>query len=251
MIVKSDGLILKSMKYGDTSRIITVYTRDFGKISIIAKGARGKKSKFGSALEPLSSSHLVYYYKSERELQLLSQADLLKQFKTVIESEKKLMAAFAMIEYLNAVTLAEDPHPELFDLIHSSLSDLNDRMTNGAMELVDFLVKLAEGLGFALNFFQCSRCGTKLVVQNSVEHYVEFVERDGGFLCHNCANDRAHSRIRIETIRVLQSSHNNSGQETISQTSFNEAIELLSLHLRTHVEGMRKIRTMSLVHPFD
>ena len=77
MIESTDAIVLRAIKYGDTSKIVTLYTRRFGKVAVIAKGARSAKSKFGSALEPMSLIQAVFYRKENREVQLLSQADLL------------------------------------------------------------------------------------------------------------------------------------------------------------------------------
>ena len=71
-ILKSEGVVLRRIKYSETSLILTFYTKDQGKISLIAKGARNPKSKFVGALEPATYASIVYYHKDSRELQLLS-----------------------------------------------------------------------------------------------------------------------------------------------------------------------------------
>ena len=67
-IVTTEGIVLKTHALGDTSRIVTVYTRDHGLRKFVAKGARKLPSRFGYALEPLSRSRFVYYEKAVREL---------------------------------------------------------------------------------------------------------------------------------------------------------------------------------------
>ena len=61
MIVKTEAIVLRGRKQGDTSKLATLYTRDFGKIDVIAKGAREQKSKFGGALEMFARSTVVLY----------------------------------------------------------------------------------------------------------------------------------------------------------------------------------------------
>ena len=75
-IVTSEGIVLKTHALGDTSRIVTVYTRDHGLRKLVAKGARKTPSRFGYALEPLSRSRLVFYLKADRDLHLLSRAEV-------------------------------------------------------------------------------------------------------------------------------------------------------------------------------
>ena len=63
MIVSTDAIVLRSMKYGETSKIVTLYSKKFGKIKVIAKGARSAKSKFGASLEPMMHSSVIFYKK--------------------------------------------------------------------------------------------------------------------------------------------------------------------------------------------
>lgn len=70
MIIRTDAVVLRGMDYGETSRILTLFTRRHGIIGAIAKGVRRPGSRFGSTLQPLSVIQAVYYYKAERDLQL-------------------------------------------------------------------------------------------------------------------------------------------------------------------------------------
>ncbi|MEO6696024.1 MAG: DNA repair protein RecO, partial [Ignavibacteria bacterium] len=71
-IVKTDAFVLKSFRYGDTSKIVTLFTEDFGKISAIVKGARNFKSKLCGVLESMNYINAIIYLKSSRELQLVT-----------------------------------------------------------------------------------------------------------------------------------------------------------------------------------
>src|ERR1051326_4435009 len=76
-IVTTDGIVLKPHAPGAPSRIVTAYTRDHGLRKFVAKGARKLPSRFGYALEPLSRSRFVFYLKPDRDLHLLSKAEVL------------------------------------------------------------------------------------------------------------------------------------------------------------------------------
>ena len=71
-IVKTRGIVLRSRRMGETSRMATLYTEDFGKLTVTAKGARRIKSKFGSALELMAEVQAVCYIRDTRNLQTLS-----------------------------------------------------------------------------------------------------------------------------------------------------------------------------------
>ena len=81
-IVKTEGLIIRVMDYLESSKIITCFTPDHGKISLLAKGAKRPKSRLGGSLDLLQHIALVYYQKDTRELQTLSQVDVISSFQT-------------------------------------------------------------------------------------------------------------------------------------------------------------------------
>ena len=76
-ILRTEAVVMKGWKLGETSKILSLFTRDFGKVKVVAKGGRGSKSKFKGCLEPLTHLRIFYYDKRTRDLQLLSQADLI------------------------------------------------------------------------------------------------------------------------------------------------------------------------------
>jgi DNA repair protein RecO (recombination protein O) len=74
MIVKTEAIVLKTMKYRDTSKIVTLFTKNYGKLSAVAKGARDRNLRFGSALDSLSHVQVVLYKKEGADLHLLPNA---------------------------------------------------------------------------------------------------------------------------------------------------------------------------------
>ena len=104
MIVKTEAIVLSAMKFRDTSKIVRLYTREFGKVSVVAKGARDAKSKFRSALQPMSHVSAVIYKNDNRELQLLSQCDSITSFHHLTEDMEKMCAALSALELVDVVT---------------------------------------------------------------------------------------------------------------------------------------------------
>ena len=86
MIVSTESVVLNSRKFGDTSKIVTFYTKEGGLIKAVAKGSRASKNKFGSSLEPLSHSFISYYEKPEKDLFLLSKAETINPFRKITDS---------------------------------------------------------------------------------------------------------------------------------------------------------------------
>src|SRR5258708_37849791 len=92
-IVTTEGIVLKTHALGDTSRIVTAYTRDHGMQKLVAKGARKLPSRFGYALEPLSRSRLVFSWEPDRDLHLLSKADAVDPLRSPLRALARLRPA--------------------------------------------------------------------------------------------------------------------------------------------------------------
>ncbi len=149
MIVRSDAIVLRTLKYGETSLIVTVLTRKHGKISVLAKGARLTKSRFGSALQPMSYVQLVYYYKPSRTLQMLSEAAHLEPFYRLTRDLDRLGVGLSIIEMAGGILHDEEPAPAVFNLLLSTLYRLHEAETRFRNLLPFFQVRLAGLLGFA------------------------------------------------------------------------------------------------------
>jgi len=100
VIVKTEGIVLTKTDHGDTSQIISVYTYEFGKISCIIKGVKKSSARQGNIFDVLNRLQIVLYKKEHREMNLISQSDLLS-FYAGIKSDLNLMKyAFSINELI-------------------------------------------------------------------------------------------------------------------------------------------------------
>lgn len=171
MIVTTQGIVLRSRKYSESSKLVTVYSRDFGKISLIAKGARQSKSKFGSTLDALSASTLTFYKRPNRDLHTLSQAETLQPLRAILDSYEKLTIAMEIIESISSTQTEEEANPEIFDLLLRALSVLNTSTEYTRNVVPAFLLRLAEFMGFMLNPHTCAETDEP-VLPTTAEHIV-------------------------------------------------------------------------------
>src|SRR5436190_69488 len=114
-LVRSEGIVLKTHALGDTSRIVVAYTRDFGLLKLVAKGARKAPSRFGFALEPLSRSSFVFYLKNDRDLHLLSKADTVQPIGSTLGDLTRLAHAQAAAEVIDRLVWGEEAQVELYE----------------------------------------------------------------------------------------------------------------------------------------
>lgn len=115
MIESSQAVILKRFPYGDTSLIARCFTREFGKVSLIARGARRKKSTITAHLQPLAYLDVVFYYKPDRDLQTLSKAGFVETWNRIPKDLKKIAYGMAVLELTDKTLTDHDPHSVLFE----------------------------------------------------------------------------------------------------------------------------------------
>lgn len=177
--------MLRAVNYRDSSKIVTFYTRRYGKMSAIAKGARNPKSKYGSLLQPLNYLQIVFYRRESRELQYISSTEYVKYFKSLTSDMERLSIAMSLIEIVNRVMHDEEENEKIFGLLVDSLAVLDLRDTLPGNVFVHFCLHMAISLGFAPGFTTCLRCGDRIDLEK--DRKVCYVIEKGGPLCDNCA----------------------------------------------------------------
>jgi DNA repair protein RecO (recombination protein O) len=140
------------MEYGESSRIATLFTLEFGKMAVLARGSRNPKSKFGSTLEVLSYIQAVIYIKQNRDLQSISEATFVRTFPSIRESLQDIETGLRMMELTNAFMQDGDPNRDVFSLLASSLTALGTSTGQKRNILPFFQMRLASILGFAPGF---------------------------------------------------------------------------------------------------
>lgn len=149
MIVRTDAVILRTLDYAETSQIVTLYTRRHGRVTVIAKGSRRPKSRFGSALQPMAYVQVVYYYKEGRGMQTLTESAHVRALHGIGRSVAKITAGLRIVELVQAMTEDEEPNALLFNVLVQSLVALDDAAERDENVLPYFQLRLATVLGFS------------------------------------------------------------------------------------------------------
>jgi DNA repair protein RecO (recombination protein O) len=197
---KSLAIVLRVIDFSESSCVVTLFTRDFGKISALAKGARRPKGPFESALDLLALVRVVFLRKASDVLDLLTEAKLERRFRAASRSLARLYAGYYVIELLNAFTDEDDPHPELFDAAESALRAL-DGTGSVPTTVLRFEIAALNWLGHRPSLVDCVNCGE--TVPNTPR--VPFGLIAGGVLCGNCrAGQRTVMSLSQAARAVLQ-----------------------------------------------
>lgn len=161
MIINTSAVVLKSFPYGETSIIARCYTKDHGKVSLIVKGARRKKSPMAAYFQPMNYLDIVYYYRQTRSLQSVSKASFVEIWSDLSQDIKKIAHGFAVIELTDKTNTENDPHPELFDELVSVLKAFNSSGIRLNLIFWYFQIKLLTILGFKPDFHQLDQGNVK------------------------------------------------------------------------------------------
>jgi DNA repair protein RecO (recombination protein O) len=148
-IVRTEAVVLRSIDYGETSQIVTLFTEKRGKMAVMAKGARRTKSSFGSSLQPMSYTEVVFYYKPTRTLQILSESTHAIAFNDIRRSLEKITVGLRVVEIVRNLMEEEDAQPAVFDLLRQTLARLNTAETRVANLWPFFQLRMARVLGVA------------------------------------------------------------------------------------------------------
>ncbi len=202
MIVTTEAIVLHSRKFGDTSRIVTLYSKDFGRISVMAKGARHTKSKFGASLDALSYCSVTLYKSSQKELHLLSKAETVRPLKRLGDSYDLLTLGLSMAEVMVATQELDESNRQLFGLLLESLLALNAAEENSYSIYVSFQIHLAQQMGFAVNFEECTESGQKIIPQEAADFVFSFA--GGAMFAPQTAGARIGFRLRASVVEALQ-----------------------------------------------
>jgi DNA repair protein RecO (recombination protein O) len=253
MLVSTDAIVLKSMKFKETSLIVTVYSEQFGKLSVLAKGARGSKSKFGAALQPFSLSHFVLYKKELRDLQLLSQADLVMEFRHVVETPQCTAFGFVMIEYINAIVQGEERQPKLYGLLKTALETLDFNRKHEGNILLRFLMDLCAAEGFGIDFDFCLSCRRPHAEIGETQAPMHFETMDGGFYCPRCVGPGVEVEPALFRSMAWLDTAAWDTLERLAMTpqAFHRAVRILHTHVASHHPDMRQIRSYALMDAFS
>lgn len=191
MVTEVEGLIIKETTYGETSKIINIYTREYGVIGVMCKGAKSIKSKLRASTMKLNYAKFNIYYK-ENKLSLLSSVDIINPLKNIKSDIILISYATYLIDLLTQV-LKQNTDESLYDEFISAILKIEDRMD--ASIITNILeVKYLDYLGVGLNLTSCSVCGTK-------KDILTLSTEKGGLICKNCyTNERIMS---LDAIKIL------------------------------------------------
>ena len=177
--LKTDAIVLRSLRYAEADRILHLYTPSRGRIGAIAKGIRRTRSRFGGRLEPFSRVRLVCH-EGRGELLTITGVETLDAHARLRDAAATLDCAARACDAVARVFETEEPHPAVYNLLSNELTLLaSDPAHASHANALAFRLKLLVAAGLAPALGACASCG-------SPEHLVAFSPQAGGVVCNAC-----------------------------------------------------------------
>jgi DNA repair protein RecO (recombination protein O) len=179
---KANAIVLRRIPLGETDKVLTLFTREYGKLSAIAKGARRTTSRLAGATEPLM--FLRGLLAEGMNLDILTQAEIRESFSTIRSNFGLFLRATYACELLDKVTAERDAAPEAFDLLLSTLYILQ-RARDPDVPLHSYELRLTGQIGYEPQLDSCVRCERGIVPDGLPAG--GFSPSRGGAVCDECA----------------------------------------------------------------
>lgn len=192
-IKKVVGIVVSENPYKESSKLLNIVTEDLGLVSVIAKGAKGLKSKLRSVTTKLTYAEFQIYYK-EGKLSTLVCADIIDPFINIKSDLLKISYA-SFITELSMQVMKQTTDKNIFNLLVESLLKIEEGydpiIITNILEL-----KYLSYLGIMPNLNSCACCGKDKILTVSTEK--------GGFVCNNChTNEKIVNSKTLKILRML------------------------------------------------
>ena len=193
---KSEAILIRQVDFSESSRVVTFFTRQDGKLGMLAKGGRRQKNAFDSSLDLLAQSAAVYIRK-QSSLSLLTEAKLIRRFRPPEGEIAALYAGYYVAELLDGLTEEGDPNEDLYDAAVEALDGLSDG-GDRAKVISRFELRLLQEIGHLPSFDSCLRCGADVSPERGL-----IWGREGGVLCPRCRSHTGGTKLSAATLAVF------------------------------------------------
>lgn len=246
-IIKEKGLVLKTKAYRETSKIVTIFTEKSGKLTLLAKGIRKSGSKTAAIIDPLNLIEFVYYFKANRELQYLSNAEFIRNYSHIKSDYNKIKVAFNILELTNLFTHEAQVDQKFYELVVGTLDMLDKTEIDSELILIQFLIRVAEIAGYPIYSENCPLCGKKINIEENTFNF----SKEYGLICGNCSISSNFifelNEVKKELIsRIFSNLSNLSSMIIERKEELHNLIKTIIEFLEYHVEELKKLKSFEL-----
>lgn len=187
-LIESEAFVLNGFRYGESSKIITLYSSAFGKFNAIVKGVRNVKAKHSGVYENMNMINVFLNKKDSRTLQVISKADIICSYNGIKSDLDKLAVGYNILEILNKTSEEYDTSHNAFVLLKNVFDYLEKSKTNFGFVLLYYIYKLSFVNGLDFLSYISNGTFTKDTTYKISEKQIEYLEifRDNEISELNC-----------------------------------------------------------------
>jgi DNA repair protein RecO (recombination protein O) len=237
-----DALVLRHSRWGEADRLLTVFSRELGKVRVVAKGVRKIKSRKAGHLEPFM--HTALQLAKGRDWWIVTQAEVIEPFNELRTDLQKTGYASYVIELLDRFTYEDGPNQPLFRLALETLL----RLAKGdpLFTVIRYYeIRILDLMGFRPQLFNCLICGEEI---KAVDQYFSVLQ--GGVLCPKCGHKGEDARrISMEALKYLRHFQRSSYQRALAAQPEENIQEELSAILQWYLTFLleREINSQTFI----
>jgi DNA repair protein RecO (recombination protein O) len=229
--LRTEAIVLRHTDWGEADRILTLYTRQMGKLRAIAKGVRKLRSRKAGHLEPFTRVNLLLA--KGRDWMIVTQAETIDAYLELRASLLGVGRAAYAIELLDRFSYEEGENEALYLLLTNTLARLVSQ-ADPALVLRYYEMRMLDLLGFRPKLFHCARCEAEIQPQDQF-----FSAEQGGVLCPPCGAGAAGVRpISLQALRYLRHFQRSSFAEARRaqpSAAIHQEMEILMHHYLTYL----------------
>lgn len=233
MFLETTGVVIRQTKYSEYDKIITIFTKEKGKIQAIAKGARRPKSQLMGSTDIFCYSDFLLF--SGKNLYNVNQSQIIDSFYSIREDIYKLSYGAFILELVDSSVLEEEPNELLFELLLKTLKVLSE-MDGGYEKLsLAFQLKYISFVGFKPQLTRCVCC------QGETNGDIRFDVLEGGVVCSKCfTSNFSQISVKSDIIevmkRLLYCKLDELDSLVISKAEQKKIEEVLLRYITSHIE---------------
>lgn len=229
--IRTEGVVLKHRDWGEADRLLTLFTREIGRVQAIAKGIRKPRSRKAGHLEPFTRASILLA--KGRDLYILTQAEAIDTYNDLKNDLVNIGYGSYVVELLSNFTYEEGENQNLYRLLVNTLMRLN-RGDDPIIATHYYEIRLLDVVGFRPQLFNCAQCENEILPEDQF-----FSSLQGGVLCPKCGQHSPEARsISEDALRYLRHFQRSSYQDALRahiQPGINTEIENIVHFYMTYI----------------
>jgi DNA repair protein RecO (recombination protein O) len=234
-IVKTTAIVLRTIRFKESSLIATLLTKRFGRIKVLAKGIKRPKSRICGSLEPFNFIEVIFYKKEYKEIYTLSDAAILNYFEGIRSHPQKVNVALVLCEFFDKTLPIEEYESPAFPLLLSFLKNIDIADKSEIKSLLSYYLLWALSVAGVMPYLKdCVRCHRAI---NKNNKKIDFSISAGGVVCDEHFDDTTIS-LSKKTVNILLQIYNKKIVQ-IDEDTFNEIEKIIPNYLFFWLNGIR------------